>query len=335
MSTIEKAAAKLSQRRKSVLSRAVANKTDSDDNTGEVSASVKPPPTIIQGKVQGFLQESELRCDIQLDILADKGYLTPGDGRSELAQQMRRIKRPLLMNIQKARSTESKAPPANLIMITSSLPGEGKTFVSGNLAISLSAELDRKTLLVDADVSKGGLTEELGISSSRGLSDLLYERRYSSEDAVLNTNIERLSVLPAGGHTDLIDELFASELMGTITHELADSDPERVVIFDAPPLLATTEAAVLARHMGQVVVVVEANQTPQDAVSRSIEQLEGCANVSLILNKTSQRESGAYGYGYGYAHRERRKAEATIEGSRSAEDYAVESDRSPDQETRQ
>ncbi len=317
MSTIEKAAAKLGQRRKSVLNRVVSG--DANDDNAVQNAAEKSSPSLVQGRVQGFLPESDSHFDIELDSLAEKGYLTPGDGRSELAHQMRRIKRPLLMNVQKGRSVSTDGPPANLIMITSSLPGEGKTFISVNLAISLAAELDRKTLLVDADVSKGGMSEELGLTAGRGLSDLLYERQYSSEDAVLNTNIDRLSVLPAGGHTDLIDELFASELMGIITRELAEADPDRVVIFDAPPLLATTEAAVLARHMGQVVVVVEANKTPQDAVSRSIEQLEGCSNVSLILNKTSQRESGAYGYGYGYAQNYRRKAEATAEGEQSGE----------------
>lgn len=318
MSTIEKAAAKLGQRRKSVLSRVVTEETRVD----------RASPTIVQGNVGGYLHESDNHCDIELDSLAERGFLTPGDGRSELAHQMRRIKRPLLMNIQKERSVSSEEPPANLIMITSSLPGEGKTFTAVNLAISLAAELDKKTLLVDADVSKGGMTEELGITAKRGLSDLLYEKQYSSEDAVLNSNIERLSLLPAGGHTDLIDELFASDLMGIITHGLAESDPDRVVIFDAPPLLATTEAAVLARHMGQVVVVVEANKTPQDAVSSSIEQLEGCANVSLILNKTSQRESGAYGYGYGYAQNYRRKADTAAEEEISeviAEESAEES----------
>ena len=316
MSTIEKAAAKLSQRRKTVLSRAASEETKLDIHSAT--------PAIGQGKVQGFRQDTDNRCDIELDSLVENGYLTPGDGRSELAHQMRRIKRPLLMNIQKQRSVSSDAPPANLIMITSSLPGEGKTFISANLAISLAAELGKRTLLVDADVSKGGLTEELSITASRGLSDLLYEKHYSSNDAVLSTNIDRLSVLPAGGHTDLIDELFASDLMGIITRELAEADPDRIVVFDAPPLLATTEAAVLARHMGQVVVVVEANKTPQDAVTRSIEQLEGCANVSLILNKTSQRESGAYGYGYGYAQNYRRKAEASAEEEQTGENAVVQ-----------
>ena len=167
-------------------------------------------------------------------------------------------------------------------------------------------------------MSRGGITEQLGIQTHRGLSDLLYETNYIGEDAVLDSNIERLSILPAGGNTDQIDELFASDLMGIICRELAEADPERVVLFDAPPLLATTEAAVLASHMGQVVVVVEANSTRQDAVAHSIHQLEGCANVSLILNKTSLRSSASYGYGY--SHRSRRPAGANRENDDPSED---------------
>ncbi|HEY5647826.1 MAG TPA: AAA family ATPase [Pseudomonadales bacterium] len=311
MSTIEKAAAKLASRtRKASVQKG---------GTPEEARAVRPSaPTIMQGKAQGFLDAASHFCDIDLSSLAEKGYLMPGEGKSQLAQEMRRIKRPLLLNLQRDKAVAAGGPPANLIMITSSLPGEGKTFISINLAISLAAELDRRVLLVDADVSKGGITEQLGIQVHRGLSDLLYETSYLSEDGVLTSNIERLSILPAGGNTDQIDELFASELMGTITRALADADPDRVVLFDAPPLLATTEAAVLARHMGQVVVVVEANKTPQDAVAHSVAQLEGCSNVSLILNKTSQRDVGIYGYGYGYAQGRRRPAEA----QRHAEDEA-------------
>ncbi|MGE0622583.1 MAG: AAA family ATPase [Pseudomonadales bacterium] len=309
MSTIEKAAAKLAARKKS------APHLDPGPLQAVEAAEtpIRPPP-IIQGKTQGFLNAAEHYCDIDLTNLAEKGYLVPGEGRSQLAQEMRRIKRPLLLNIQREQVRPSGGPPANLVMLTSSLPGEGKTFVAINLAISLSAELDRRVLLVDADVSKGGITEQLGIQVHRGLSDLLYETNYVGEDAVLTSNIDRLSILPAGGNSDHIDELYASELMGTITQELALADPDRVVVFDAPPLLATTEAAVLARHMGQVIVVVEADKTPQNAVAHAIAQLQGCANVSMILNKTSQRDTAAYGYGY--AQGKRRPAEAGFRDAR-------------------
>lgn len=311
MSTIEKAAAKLAARGKSTVERKEASGVSQTQSEGRVSEPV------MQGKRQGFTSAPEQFCDIDLTHLVAKGYLRPGEGKSQLAQEMRRIKRPLLLNIQKSRAKGDAEPATNLIMITSALQGEGKTFIAINLAMSLAAELDHRVLLVDADVSKGDITEQLEIEAQRGLSDLLHETNYIDEDAVLTSNVERLSILPAGGNTDHIDELYASELMGTIARSLASADPDRVVVFDAPPILVTTEAVVLARYMGQVVVVVEANKTPQDAVGQAVRQLEGCANVSMLLNKTSHRESGGYGYGYGYgyAHSKRRQAEASQDDS--------------------
>jgi exopolysaccharide/PEP-CTERM locus tyrosine autokinase len=343
VSTIEKAAARLAAKRGAAANgqspeapdtpvQPVSGEARSADVTQRAApqtfapntARPIPKPTIMQGKAQGFLDVRHHHCDIDLTELADRGFLVPGEGRSQLAQEMRRIKRPLLLNMQKGQAIHTGNPPANLIMLTSSLPGEGKTFIAINLAISLAAELDRRVLLVDADVSKGGITEQLGVQAERGLSDLLYETNYIGEDAVLTSNIDRLSILPAGGNTDQIDELFASELMEQITTELAAADPDRVILFDAPPLLATTEAAVLAHHMGQVVLVVEANKTPQDAVSHSVAQLEGCANVSLVLNKTSQSDGGSYGYGYGYGYggNSRRPAQAKNGGDILPEETA-------------
>jgi protein-tyrosine kinase len=329
MSTIEKAAAKLAALAKVAVNAAdapVAEKKLPDPLHQEPPSVPDPKPAPIskpislsepltahgaanKKKRDGNYSAPRRWCDINLEHLAAKGFLSPSSGRSQLAQEMRRIKRPLLLNIKKAETNpQPGVPPANLIMITSALPDEGKTFISINLAMSLAAELDRKVLLVDADGAKSDISEQLGIEPIRGLADLLAENNYFAEDAVLTTNMEQLSVLPAGEPSDHTDELYASNLMGEITRGLAAEDPQRIVVFDASPLLATTEAAVLARHMGQVVVVVEANKTPQDAVSQALTQLEGCANVSLVLNKTNRRESGGYNYGYGYGRYERQRA---------------------------
>jgi exopolysaccharide/PEP-CTERM locus tyrosine autokinase len=286
MSTIEKAAARLATRQR----------------------GTSPPEPVQPAREIGPLRPaagpSPARfCDLDLEQLRQRGFLTPAAPRTALAQEMRRIKRPLLLNIQRAIATEANGtaqPPANLIMITSALPGEGKTFISINLAMSMAAELDHRVLLVDADIARGDLSQQLGIHAERGLSDLLRENSYLSEEGVLTTNVERLSVLPAGPAVDNVDELFASAQMALIARALADADPNRVIIFDASPLLATTEAAVLAQRMGQTVMVVEANQTPQDAVGQALTQLDGCANVSLVLNKTTGKDAGGYGYGYGY-----------------------------------
>lgn len=285
MSTIEKAAARLATRQRGTRP---PEPVPPAREIGPLRPAAGPPPTRF--------------CDLDLEQLRQRGFLTPAAPRSALAQEMRRIKRPLLLNIQKAIATEANGtaePPANLIMITSALPGEGKTFVSINLAMSMAAELDRRVLLVDADIARGDLSQQLGIHAERGLSDLLRENSYLSEEGVLTTNVERLSVLPAGPVVDNVDELFASAQMALIARALADADPDRVIIFDASPLLATTEAAVLAQRVGQTVMVVEANQTPQDAVGQALTQLDGCANVSLVLNKTTGKDAGGYGYGYG------------------------------------
>jgi receptor protein-tyrosine kinase len=164
----------------------------------------------------------------------------------------------------------------------------------------MAAEVDRRVLLVDADVARGDLSRQLGVHNRRGLSDLLTQASYLSEDAVLTSNIDRISLLPAGAATDHVDELFASELMVVLTRALAEADPNRVVIFDASPLLATTEASVLAQRMGQTLLVVEANKTPQDAVGQALGQLDGCANVSVMLNKATGKDASGYSYGYGY-----------------------------------
>lgn len=302
MSTIEKAAARLAARQRAKADNSAPK--DSDNGRSRFRESVLTLPTT--GSEKAAAEEhgrlTHHFCDIDIQAIQDRGFIAPTDGRSQLAHEMRRIKRPLLLNIQKARARGESDPPPNLIMVTSALPGEGKTFISINLAMSIAAEIDRRVLLVDADVARGDVSHQLGLPPQRGLSDLLEESSYLAEDGVLDTNIERLSILPAGEPTNHVDELFASGQMAVLAKALADTDPDRVVVFDASPLLATTEAAVLAQRMGQTVVVVEANRTPQDAVAQALTHLEGCANVCLILNKTTGTGSGGYSYGYGYGY---------------------------------
>ena len=316
MSTIEKAAARLAARQQAKGSSSAAQSEGIATRLGAMASgrdsagrdfAGRDRQSSLGGASPLALAATNL-CSIDLDSLRERGYLVPDAPRSQLAQEMRRIKRPLVLNIQKARvevqtqpeGLASTGPPANLIMITSAVPGEGKTFTAINLAMSMTAERDRRVLLVDADVAKGDVARQLGIEPGRGLSDLLQETYHLAEDGVLASNVEGLSILLGGSNVEHVDELFASEMMGMLMRSLAEMDPNRVVIFDGPPLLVTTEAAVMARQMGQIVLVVEANKTPQDAVAQAIAQLEGCSNVSLVLNKTSGKSASGYGYGYGY-----------------------------------
>lgn len=238
---------------------------------------------------------------IDLARLSANGYITPNAPRSRLAEEFRVIKRPLLTN---ARGRPGMPlAHANRVMISSSVQGEGKTYVAINLAMSLAMEMDTNVLLVDADTSRPAVLERLGLAPSKGLMDLLTDPTLSPESLVLHTNVDRLSVLPAGAPQLQATELLASEAMSRLVDRLGNNDPRRIVLFDTPPLLAASEARVLAGHMGQVVMVIAADSTPQGTVAEGLATVENCPVVLTLLNRTSPGDSGRYYGSYGaHAH---------------------------------
>jgi protein-tyrosine kinase len=245
-----------------------------------------------------------VRPYVELDLvrLKEQGFVTPDTPQSQIAHELRVLKRPIIRNAQGRSGT--RIANGNLVMVTSSVPGEGKSFFAANLAISLAMELDHTVLLVDGDVAHPSLPGVLGVPSSPGLLDLLTNHDLAIEDVVLRTNIEKLSVLPSGLRHRQATELLASEKMVSFTRELAGRDPDRIVIFDSPPLLATTEARVLASHMGQIVFVVAADSTSKHAVRQALTTIERCEIVLMMLNKSAKTDIGSY-YGY-YADNEPR-----------------------------
>jgi protein-tyrosine kinase len=232
---------------------------------------------------------------INLQRLATMGYVTPTEPRSQLAEELRVIKRPLLANAMGRSATT--VDRGNLIMVTSALPGEGKTFTSVNLAFSIAMELDYTVLLVDADVARPAVLNRLGLPSRKGLLDLLAEPDLDLSDVLLRTNVDKLTILPAGTRHERATELLASDGMSRLMLDLKDRYSDRVIIFDAPPLLASTESRVLATSMGQIVVVVEAQRTQEVVVSQAIAALEKCPVVMTVLNKVVGSDLGSY-YGY-------------------------------------
>lgn len=237
------------------------------------------------------------QIEIDVDRLAVLGYITPKATRSRLADEFRVLKRPVLNNVHGA--SAAPAERANLIMVTSSMPGEGKTFTSINLAISMSLEPDCRVLLIDADVARPAVLDRLGLPPSPGLLDLLTNPSLAMSDVMLRTNIERLTIMPAGAPHAHATELLASEGMSAMLEELSTRYADRVIVFDAPPLLASTESRVLATRMGQVVVVVESGKTPHHAVAESMAALEACPIVLPVLNKASDSQVGSYYGAYG------------------------------------
>lgn len=236
---------------------------------------------------------------IDLERMAKLGVVTPEQPRTPIAEEYRVIKRPLLKN-----ATGSGAAPVrngSLIMVTSAMPGEGKSFTAINLAISMAMELDYTVLLVDADVSRPSVLNRLGLPPERGLMDVLSGDVPDLGDVLLRTNIEKLTILPAGMPHQRATELLASEMMNKLLEQIANRYADRIVVFDSPPLLVTTEARVLATHMGQIVIVVEAEQTTHSTIKQALATIESCPVKLMVLNKSRERGGGTYyGYGYGY-----------------------------------
>ena len=242
------------------------------------------------------------RVEINIEQLHRLGMVTPDAARTAISEEFRVIKRPLIEAAfgQKAKGKHH----GNLIMVTSSLPGEGKTFCAVNLAISIAMELDHTVLLVDADVARPSVPRYLQFkegedTSKIGLMDILLNNKLDLADAILKTNIDTLSLLPAGKSHPRATELLASQSMSALLDEIANRYPDRIVIFDSPPLLLTSESRVLASQMGQIVLVVEAESTTQNAVKEVLRQLKSCSNINLIYNKAKTLTNGDY-YGQYY-----------------------------------
>ena len=316
MSLIEQAAKRLDELRKSGVD--VADALVDEDNqpdgslgpaaartAGRISAPERPvqphvPPAAAAPPKRADAPAVSRAVRVDLGRLAAGGFITPDALRTQLAAEFRTIKRPLLANAQPAGPSGPRN--TNLVMVTSAVAGEGKSFVALNLALSMAMELDTTVLLVDADVAKPVMLEILGLPSSKGLMDVLTDPKVKLSDAILRTDIERLALLPAGAPHARATELLASEAMTRLLHEMSARYADRIIVFDSPPLLQTTESPALATHMGQIVIVVEAERTAESAMTQALAKVEKCPIVMTLLNKARAPRLGPYyGYGYGYA----------------------------------
>jgi exopolysaccharide/PEP-CTERM locus tyrosine autokinase len=297
MDIIEQAAKRLAELRRAGV-EVTSSVTPAEHAPATVSAASKVSPTSVSDAVPAAA--ASRRIELDMESLARHGVVTPGAERSHLADELRVIKRPLLRNV----AGKGVVPVANgnLIMITSAVPGEGKSFTAANLAMSIAMELDHTVLLVDADVARPTLPTLFDLPPSKGLLDVLVDPNTDLSQVMLRTNVEKLSILPSGSRHPHATELLASDAMANLLNELATRYSDRVVIFDSPPLLVTTEARALASHMGQVVLVVRAERTTQAEVRHALSLIEVAPVKMLMLNQASDPNANGHGYGYGYGY---------------------------------
>ena len=314
MSTIEQAAKRLEEMR-----RAAAEPNAPDAGSAAVSVEAAPTPeAFVRGmssrstharsalaappgseaarRTTPFAEATRARLEIDFAALRRKCFLTPDAPQSPLADEFRIVKRPIMRNA----LGPAKVRNGNLLMVTSALPGEGKTYTAVNLAMSVAMEYDTSVILVDGDVAHPDVPNILGSPRETGLLDLLTNGDLAVDDVLVPTSVENLAILPAGAQQGRATELLASAQMHRRLNELSARYADLVIIFDSPPLLPTTEARELATHMGQILMVVGADSTHQHAVKLALTAIEKCEIVLMLLNKAAKTDIGTYGGYYRY-----------------------------------
>lgn len=293
MSIVERALQRLQKSRSEGVSVELPERTQVKRSSRrvvrEVDLSTRSEPDVARAPKE-FIETTP-------EMLRAGGVLTSEEHENVLADQFRRIKWPVLdLAIGKG---PVEADPANVIMVTSSVAGEGKTFTCFNLALSIAREKDFSVLLVDADVAKGHATRVFRTESRAGLTEVLADTALDVEDLVLGTSIPGLTFLPAGRRSDSVPELFASQRMSEVIRALGSADRRRIVLFDSSPLLATNESQVLGRVVDQIVFVVRAEFTTQPMVLEALSLLDHSREIRCILNQSHASELSEYYYGYG------------------------------------
>ena len=305
MSLIERALQRLKQeeteRRKEAEAAARAVPRQVEAATAPPAPAATAPATVLPREVAAPAHPIPCRADrtltIDLQALRAAGTLAPTSEERRLAEEYRNIKRPLLKTMSQGEPQQRR----NLVAVTSALPGEGKTFTSINLALSLAMERGRQVILVDGDAAKRHVTHIFGLDGEPGLLDVAGEG-IGLEQSLISTDIPSLYLLPAGTPHAESTEILRSERAAEML-QLLSSDPRRIVLIDSAPMLVTSEAGVLVTIAGQVVVVVKASDTPQEVVLRAVEAVAEDKPVSLLLNQVLSAPERHYGYyygGYGY-----------------------------------
>jgi protein-tyrosine kinase len=310
MSLVEKALKKLHDSRGTAASELAAGASAAALGSGTARWAEESAPESTDaaqapaGQPSSFRPESQAvpvprsgkLITVNFSALRAAGLIAVDDEERRVAGEFRQIKRPLIAGAL-GRGTPA-VPNGRTIMVASALPGEGKSFTSVNLALNMALEKDTSVLLVDSDLPKPQISRVFGVSQEPGLVDALVDETEDIESFVMQTNMRGLSVLPAGRHDPTATELLASNRMEQLVGNLMSADPRRIVLFDSPPLLLTTESRALAGAVGQIVIVVRAESTTHQAVVDAIACIPEGKSVGLVLNQSRAEPAHVY-YGYG------------------------------------
>ena len=241
---------------------------------------------------------------LNLERLRELGRLPSLEAAPRTENELRRVKWPLLRAI----TGTSVDPPVrnNVIQVTSALPGEGKTFLALNLALSMVRDRELDVILVDADVARPGLTPALGLDDAPGLNEVLEDSSRDVDSVIYRTTVDGLYVVPAGKWNDRAPEFFAGSRMPQVIEQMSRRVRKGAVLLDSPPLLATNEAQLVTRYAGQVLFVVKADATEQRVVREAITLIDPAASTNAVLNQVRpsllSTYYGQHDYRYGSSY---------------------------------
>jgi receptor protein-tyrosine kinase len=270
----------------------------------ERSVDFRAPPPIDMDLRPDRQPSPEARPAAGMEVAFNHGncrerkILIPGNSDIEVRNEFRTIKRRLLQSLNQS-AAEADYP--NVVLVTSSRPAEGKTFVSLNLALTLADERDLQILLMEGDVVNPSLSQYFASGRAReGLSELLNGQASLPEDVIHPCEgVSNLSVMFAGSSDPRSPELMASPRMPEILAQLHRNWRNLLVVIDCSPVIAP-EPAALAPHVDHTILVVGAEQTTPGELQDAIGQVAPCRNVSLVFNKSPRWRKRASYYGYGY-----------------------------------
>lgn len=266
------------------------------ENQQSVKATSDEVSNTVEENTIDTPKATDKREDIDLTALQN-GFVNKD--RQVINEEFRAIKRKLLST---AFGPLSKSlNNSNIIMVTSPNPNEGKTFTAINLALSIALEQDKTVLLVDADVLRPSVMKIIEQPFENGLMEYLLGDVEDLSEVIYHTSLDTLRIIPAGKSHHLSSELLASQKMLETVSEFANRYPDRIVIFDTPPLLGINETAILANLAGQAVIVVQEGKTNLNRISTAVEQLNPEMAKGFIINKAHKGSKGGLGnYGYYY-----------------------------------
>ena len=259
---------------------------------GQGPSSVAPTPSPYGGTVDLAAKAMQAQTSVDAMSLERAGMINWSRTRSRISEEFRLVQRQIMRS---AFGSGTEAGFSNLLLVTSSRPGEGKSFMATNLAGSIARQGDHSVLLVDADSKRDSICYSLGLAQAPGLLDLAANPELDPALMIVKTPIQRLSVLPVGRERERSAELFSTQDMTRLIQNLGRRYADRLLILDAPPCLSTSDPAVLAQVVGQILFVVEADRTQRNEVEASLDLIQACPTITMVLNK--QKVSSRYTFG--------------------------------------